>query len=849
VLALLLVALGTAAAWTLLTVSATEFAAGVIGRLLGRRVEIATVEVRLGATLEIELHGLRVLAEDDSPTFEAPVARFHQSWARLLAGRILPLAWTFERPVLRVRRGVGVSRRLESFPPLELSVLDGTVFVDVGAGPPIRIERLRVSAQQAPLRAGVRGSALGSLARGRASIGSFAADFEGWLGSAELRGRVEKLALSELPLPVVPRAGVASGDVSLAIEEDESSGALDLGVRGLRIDIPEATGPLAPAEARLAADFQLRAGALSARLRPLALDDFVLTGDVSIGAGPDGRVRATLAAAPFEVRPGTRLQPVRILALRFRTFADLDARTQQGRVEELRASLDLARAALAPALALERVTAPEELQLYARVADAVYRARPDVAPIEDLSGEFHWEGDRMRFADVRMRREGRWLPRIDVAIDGARLFTHLPPEERKIPEGPGLPIPGLGAAFASFERDPDSTEPPLVIDVRDAYVGYPGFLLPFRDGEIRLRFPDGNLLVERADGILGGRPATVHALWDRGADRIDVQVAYREGEAPPRRDPGPAWASGDLAIERVRLGRWPLESLRAKLRAERGRAHFTDVEARLAGGEVRASGHVSIAEEGAAPLEFDLRVAEADASRVGEILEFGPDAFAGTVDAQGTLSGRLVPGRDFARESVAVLRLGARDGTVANLPLLLAVARLASPLGWTGLFGRPLPYETVTADLRIDRGTLRTENFALDGPELRMLAAGEIDVVEDAHPVDLVIALLFLRTVDQVLERVPFVGSWILGENRSLVTLYFKVNGPWRDPRGVPLPPGGITTAAGWAGRVIGQGVRRVRDMLVAPGAPVPPPPVDGADTPKGDLRDGAWRPREDPRS
>jgi hypothetical protein len=156
----------------------------------------------------------------------------------------------------------------------------------------------------------------------------------------------------------------------------------------------------------------------------------------------------------------------------------------------------------------------------------------------------------------------------------------------------------------------------------------------------------------------------------------------------------------------------------------------------------------------------------------------------------------------------------------------------------------------MTADIKIAEGRLRTENFALDGPELRMLAAGEIDLRPDDRPVDLVLALLFLRTVDQVLERVPFVGSWILGNNRSLVTLYFKVGGPWRDPSGVPLPPGGITTAAGWAGRVIGQGVRRVRDMLAVPGFEVRPGPVDGGKPPaKGELHDGASRARQDRRS
>jgi hypothetical protein len=853
--ALVLALLGAVVAFGLARTSATDFVAGAASRLLGRAVELRAIDVRLGGRLEIELVDLRVAGDDPNvPLFEAPIARFHQSWSRLLTGRILPMAWSFERPILRLRasatpgEGVGLPR----MPPLELSIEDGTVLFEPRQGPPLRLERLRVTAQQAPLRAGVRGSALGGIARGERTAGDFAIDFDGWLDDAELRGSVEGLPLDALPWPspaVAPRAGEASGSFALALGARAFSGALDVSIAGFRHDIPEGR-PLVPRDMRVVADGTWKDGRLGVTVHPLRVDDVAISGGVTIDTRPGGRVRGRLEAAPFETRPGTRLNLLRVLGLRFETFAEFDQRISSGRIDEIRAELDLPTAEFARSVSLERETPPEELHVHARVRGVTYRARPHMSPIEELEGEFDWEGDRMRFSHVRMVRDEKPLPEINVTVDGARIFTHLPREERKLPETPGVPLHGLGPAFASFRPDP--TEPPrdTVITVRQAHVAYSGFLLPFRDGEIVLRFPEGNVQVERADGVLGGALATLEALWDRARDRIDVRVRFREGDAPPRRDLGPFWVGGEFSLPHARFGRWPLDDVRGRLRASRALVELSDVTARLSGGAFASRGHLSLEPEDHAPFALTVELSGADAAGIGEVLKFAPGSLSGTVATRGTLAGKLRPEHKVLEDGEVDLALDVRDGTLANLPLLLAVARFASPLGWTGLFGRPLPYTRMQADLTIRGGKLRTENFALDGPELRMLAAGEIDLLPEETPLDMVIALLFLRTVDQVLERVPLVGSFLLGENKSLVTLYFKVNGPWKDPGGMPLPPQGIASAAGWAGRVLGEGVRRIRDMLVVPAAGAPAPqPAPSPDPAKKERSDGAAREAQDPRT
>jgi hypothetical protein len=409
------------------------------------------------------------------------------------------------------------------------------------------------------------------------------------------------------------------------------------------------------------------------------------------------------------------------------------------------------------------------------------------------------------------------------------VFAHLPPEERSVPEGPGVPIPGLGTAFASFEAAPGAPDP--ILSLSDAWIGYGPFLLPFRNASGVLRFPTGLMLIENARGVLGGAPARLNARWDQVADTIDIDIEYEDGVAPPASDPGPAWASGHFESDLISLGDWPLEVVAGDFSITGSTVSVQDVTAYLEGGAVQTNGTMSLAEEEAAPFGFSIEVVGADGAGIVQILELEDGTLTGEVDASGTIAGRLSPERLFLEDAEVRLRTECHGGTVGNLPARMLIARLATPLGWTSVFtGRELPLEQMTADIEIDHGILRTENFVLESPEVRALAAGEIDVLSDDLQTDMVMALLFLQTVDQVLERVPLVGRWILGQDKSLVALYIHMEGPWDNPKGTVMPPSSIATATGWAGRMIGGGVRRVRDLLTGP--PRLPDDQNGAGAP-----------------
>jgi hypothetical protein len=819
----LLLAIGALAGWLLgASTSAPQLLARALSGFLGRTVELDDVTFHVGQTFQVDISNLRILdAAGTEPIFQARRARGTQRWPSLLAGRVLPLTWTLERPHLVVTLAEGDARSgPPRLPPHNLTVQDGTLELRIPGEESIRVVDLHLSARRTALRPSVRGNAIGAVTRGDAPVARFQASFDGWIGDAHMQATLEDLDLAQLAFGGFrPPSGSARGLAQLSYREDALDASLSLDATGLRWALPNLRGPIAPAEFHLTADASWRDGALVVRPDPVRMDDLVVRGEIEIGTRRRGRVRAELEIDDF--RPGlpnARLQLLRLVGLRHKSWRDADARTRAGWLRQIEMRVDLPREGFTSSLSFRSKLTPEELTVSGRLREGVYEPSPGHPPLEDISVDFLLAGNVLSLTDLLISRSGRPLPVMQVEIDGMHRVVHLPAEERRVPKGPGASIPGLAAAFAAMQREPGDERPEALVRLADLSVAYPGFVLPFRDGEAVLRFPDGNVLVEQADGIFGGAPARLRAFWDRPNDALSVEIEYGDGEAPPLREavlpPEQSWFDGRVELETLYLGPWRLDGVTGDFHGDGPTIELRNVDARLGGGALAAKGYVSLAEEEKAPLGFVLDLTDADAAAIAQVLGMQSGTLRGTLDADGTLLGQLTPERPFLADARIRLDSTIRNGTLGNTPRTVALARLATPMGWTGLFGRRLPYDQITGDFEVSGGQLRVRDFALTGPELRALAAGTIDLLSDDLHTDMVVALLFLQTVDTMLERVPLFGSWVLGRDKNLIALYFQLEGPWENPSGRVVTPGAIQTATGWAGRLLGGGVRRIRDLL-----------------------------------
>jgi hypothetical protein len=785
-------------------------------------VEVASVELHAGGALEVEMRHLRVF-DDGLPEPAASVDRVvaRLRWPRLLAGQLLPATWTLEKPVLNLRPtpdGAGAPEL--PFRPLEVTVRDGTVFWGENGDGAVELRNIQISARAPPLSQSVRGTALGQVKLSGRTLASFSVEFKARSEGLEARGSVSGCELSALPIPgLPPLQGSAAGTVSARWTPEGREASVDLEVSGLAFDHPALTSPIAPQETHLSADIREQKDSVEVRLRPLRLDDLSVRGTIEVGGDPEARVRADLSIDAFRLGlPDGRLQLLRLVGKRHAIWARADQRTEGGRIEGLSFRLDVPRELLGETLLFDRKTRRHELYVEARIRDGVYRPSPESAPLEDLNATVRVRGNRLEVYDLVMNREGRPLPEIDVTIDGLHRFAHLPKLERRTPKGPQVPIPGIGPAFAALSEvgPPDRERAPMIL--RDARVGYPAFVLPIRDATATIWVDDGNLLVQDLEGVVGGIPAQVQALWSPSENTVLVQVTYGDGEVEPAPQPDVPWIDGKFALETAYLGSWRLDDVEGEFRGSGSRIQLPRIEGTLAGGPIRLDGALDLDKSGHAPVALNLDLKKADAAKVGEMLGLEDGTLAGELGATGTLTGPLRPGTPFIAEGEIDLEAKVQNGKLGNLGVTVTLARLATPLGWTGLFGRPLPVKNLETSLQVHHGMLNIKDFTLVGSELRMLAAGHVGLLDEERPVNLLVALLLFQSADRVLENVPVIGDWILGEDRSLVALYFRLEGPWGNPEGSYVPPQTLRAATGWAERIIVGGVRRLRDLIIPGG-------------------------------
>src|SRR5262249_54777707 len=152
-----------------------------------------------------------------------------------------------------------------------------------------------------------------------------------------------------------------------------------------------------------------------------------------------------------------------------------------------------------------------------------------------------------------------------------------------------------------------------------------------------------------------------------------------------------------------------------------------------------------------------------------------------------------------------------RDGHIGGLPSLVAIARLPSLSGAPrALLGRPLDYRIASGRLSIADGVLTLSEAKLDGPDLRLIADGEIQLRDPQQSRDVLITFFFLRTIDELIGKLPFVGRFVLGKDESLLGASFRVEGPRDHARVTPVPPEMLTHATEWATGVISNGARRL---------------------------------------
>ncbi len=635
------------------------------------------------------------------------------------------------------------------------------------------------------------------------------------LGSRKRDGSVEiALASTTLDLgtlapyfqtqePPLPISGILSGYLGSKSETPgESALEVDLVLMGLRGVIPAlAGGPPRPFEVGridLAGFVDVAPGQL--RLRELRFENgrlrLEVAGQIARPIAANSAASLSLALRDLEVDDLRDLLGWLPEIRREQAASGLE-RIEAGRLARFQVGGAASLARWQEFLAGRSRALPARFSLEADVADMLLRVG-DSDRLEGLSGHLAWTGDRLEVTGARAMLEGDPLPVLDLTLEGVSNFLAGDPERRRLAAG-GEPLRGIGALADVLEGDPEKPPQPIATRIRveiDA-LDHPALLWPIERLSAALALEPGGFRVEDLNATWAGVPIRGSAEFQEQPERTArVQLT----SLPPVSKPATAnarrgWAQGRFEVDRLETRIWSHEHASGRFTAHASHVDFDSIEASLApSGRVRGTARLDFAREESVAYRVSFEIAQGDVAGLARQLALPAEFATGQIDLAGSFEGILAPDVPGSQDLSGLLSARARDGEIRRvLPAVTALA-LASR-SFNPFTGRDqIRFDKAEAVLEFGEGLMRTTALSIDGPDLRVFAAGSLSLASPTREVDAHVVLFLFRQIDNLIGKIPLLNLLLLGSNENLLAAYYDLTGPWADPNAELVPLRSLAT-------------------------------------------------------
>src|SRR5208337_2360870 len=151
---------------------------------------------------------------------------------------------------------------------------------------------------------------------------------------------------------------------------------------------------------------------------------------------------------------------------------------------------------------------------------------------------------------------------------------------------------------------------------------------------------------------------------------------------------------------------------------------------------------------------------------------------------------------DFFNTLAGKTSIAVKNGRLEKFTLLSRLLGLIDLKNWLSAQVQDpratgLPFKFMTADFAGSGGSFYTENLLLVGPVMDVTAQGSIDVGEGSLAME--VGMLPFQTVSWLVRIIPLIGKGLSQSSGQLLAAYFRVKGPFSNPRITPEP---LTSAA-----------------------------------------------------
>lgn len=425
------------------------------------------------------------------------------------------------------------------------------------------------------------------------------------------------------------------------------------------------------------------------------------------------------------------------------------------------------------------------------------------------SGRLWWTGDRLVVEDARGDLNGSPLPRLDMTLDGVSNFIDVPPVERRIAGGT-RPLKGLRAFWQSFNRKRDeeserAKESPPAIRLWIERLDHPMFLWPIARTEALVQPVEHGVHIDFADAVWGGVPVRGAIEWSFEPDEaVRAVFSARRPTAPRPSDNFDAaeWALGRFEVGAVTQGPWYQRKATGRFEASSGEVQLQDVGVDLLPeGRLTGMASLDLSQSEQVPYSLTARIEGGDMQHLADLIGVRKGNIEGRFFGDFDLTGRLDPREEIPASLNGDAAIEIRDGSFRQaIPAVLAIA-LKSELFSALSKRKSVRIDQLSAQLAFERGVMTTDDFTIEGPDVRALAAGRADIGHDPHRVDFDVVLFLFRPLDNLIDWVPVLDWVLLGTDKNMMAAQFRLHGPWAKPN-ADLQPLRSLASSGPAGLV-----------------------------------------------
>ena len=371
------------------------------------------------------------------------------------------------------------------------------------------------------------------------------------------------------------------------------------------------------------------------------------------------------------------------------------------------------------------------------------------------------------------------------------------------PQDPGV-VRGAVRYFGAL-GDPKRRKFTGDLDLLNVQLLVKPLLQPLRELNGKIKIDESGIDFQNLKALLVGVPASASGRWrydqrpqllfDFSAPSLDITYLISQIDPESSDFYASLVAEGTISLNKGRIKNFEFGDLKTAASIDHRVWRLTNLAARASGGTIQGVTTIFDRPE-TLGVATEPKVQGVPVQSFLKWFDVTNTEMTGSVSLMGKLE--TVGKNDVERKQNlnGAFNMKIEDGTINRMRIVVQILNLLDLSRWftfqlPDLTKEGIRFRAITGDFKVVKGVYSTENLVVDSNDLRMTAAGKIDVPK--NDLDLIVAVRPFAGIDTALNYIPLLGRGVAAIKNSFLVASFNIQGSIDNPTITPAPLGTLT--------------------------------------------------------